>query len=62
MATYKIEVWTTKEHTQDYGGGYTAEEVRLITKGWKPDKEFSFGSTVAYTRKNSTKMFFVEEE
>lgn len=60
--TYKIEVWTVKEGNQNYGGGYTEEDVKMIVKGFKQDKEFSFLNTVAYTRKNSTKMFFVTAE
>jgi hypothetical protein len=60
--TYRIEVYYKGKCEGNYGGGYTTEDVKMVTKGYKPDPEFSWECTTAYTRKNSTKMFFVTEE
>lgn len=49
----KVNVETKKE--ADYGGGYTKEDVREITKGYKFNGMF-------YERKGSKYIFFVSEE
>lgn len=51
----KVEISTGKEI--NYGGGYTTEDVRDITAGYKLNEEFGY-----YERKNGKYMFFVEED
>ena len=62
--TYKIEVWSfSTKNFDDYGGGYTEEDVQLITKGYCLDKDVTHDEATRYfTRKNGTKMFVVEKE
>lgn len=59
MAKYyrvvKVEINTGKE--TNYGGGYTEEDVKAITKGYTINKEFGY-----YERKNGKYMFFVDED
>ena len=65
MKTYEIESWTSVgkgKNYKDYGGGYTAADVRAITRGWTIDNDFTNSREMVYTRKGSTKVFFVTEE
>lgn len=49
----KIEIATEKEF--DYGGGYTEEDVKAITKGYKFNGMW-------YERKNGKYMFIVDQQ
>lgn len=51
----KVEIATGKEI--NYGCGYTMEDVKAITRGYKPNNEFGY-----YERSNGKYMFFVEVE
>ena len=51
----KVEIATGKEI--NYGGGYTIEDVKAITRGYKRNNEFGY-----YERSNGKYMFFVEVE
>lgn len=62
MRTYQIELWTPAGKEKDYGGGYTAADIRTITRGWKIDNEFTNSRETIYTRRGSKKVFFVTEE
>lgn len=59
MKTYKItKINAETERTIDYGGGYSAEDVKTITKGYKQDPEFK----EMYNRFGSKYMYIVDEE
>lgn len=63
MKTYKILVWYHKKSIDDnFGGGYTEEDVKMITKGFSFDVDLSHDIYRFYTRKNGTKMYCVIEE
>lgn len=56
MTTYNIvKINCMTEEEQNMGTGYTAEDVKAITKGYKFNGLF-------YTRTNSKWMFIVEED
>ena len=58
MKYYKVtRVEIATEEETNYGGGYTMEDVRDITAGYKPNKDFGY-----YERKNGKYIFFVDEE
>ena len=59
--TYRVEAWTVFNR-KNYGGGWTEEDVKEITRGYKANPVYSSGTTTAYTRKNSRKIFFVKAE
>ena len=63
LHTYRIEVFLFKTRTlEDYGGGYTQDDLDGIVTGYKVDPEFCSGKRICYTRKNGTKAYFVTEE
>lgn len=54
--TYRIiKVDSTTEQEQNFGGGYTKEDVQQVVKG------YSFNG-VFYSRKGSKYFFIVEED
>ena len=54
--TYKIEKYdAVSKKWENFGGGYTEEEVKQITKGFPFDG-------LMYSRKNSRTFFIVTEE
>ena len=54
--TFKIEKYNADTKTwENFGGGYTKEEVKQITKGYPFDG-------LMYSRKNSATFFIVTEE
>ena len=56
MTTYNIvKINCMTEEEQNMGSGYTMEDVKAITKGYKFNGLF-------YTRTNSKWMFIVEED
>lgn len=56
MKTYRITKMDSKtEKETNYGGGYTEEDVKAITKGYKFNGLF-------YDRKGSNYIYIVEEE
>lgn len=57
MKTYKIHFYNGNEW-EDFGGGYTIEEVKQFTKGYKAEENLEG----FYTRKNSKKMYDVRED
>lgn len=59
METYKISKYEPKEEKwYDYGGGYSAEDVKQITKGFRQDDIIE----ELYSRKGSNIMFEVIPE
>ena len=68
MDTYKVKVHYLdgSDLVDDYGGGYTADDLRSILKGYKEDKDLRFTinglTTRFYSRANGKKMFEVIEE
>lgn len=55
MKRYKISKYNPKKDSwEDYGGGYTAEDVKVITKGFRNNGLF-------YERKGSKIIFEVAE-
>ena len=66
MERFRITVWDYKDGKgtmNDYGPGYTANDVALITKGFPLDTELTKDSAIRYyTRKNGTRMYVVEAE
>lgn len=56
MKTYRISKYEPKEDKwYSYGGGYTEEDVKAITKGYKSNGLF-------YERKGTRTMYEVVEE
>jgi len=51
----KVDIETGKETY--YGGGYTGDDVKSITRGYKLNKTFGY-----YERKNGKYMYFVDED
>lgn len=54
----KVEIWT--EQTSDYGM-MCEDDVRLVTKGYRLNEEFSTSRSKVYDRKNGKYMIFVDE-
>ncbi len=75
MKYYRVEKWVG-EKCFDYCGGYTEEDVKAMTKGWKkqlPNTDDDFLNKLIdayntdhvsgmYMRKNSNTSFFVIED
>ena len=56
MATYTIQKFDCKTNKwENFGGGYTSEEVKQIIKGFPFDGHY-------YSRKNGNTFYLVEEE
>ena len=55
MTTYKIVKSDYNGNEKNYGGGYSKEDVKLVTRGYTYNGLF-------YDRKNSKYFFIVEEE
>lgn len=54
--TYKIQKYNPKtDKFENYGGGYSEEDMKVITKGYKFNGQF-------YERKNSKIFYIVEKE
>lgn len=56
MVTYRINVYNSKTNDwDDFGGGYSKDDVKKITKGYRKNGLF-------YERKGSKKIYEVVEE
>lgn len=55
MQTYKIEKITSKGKTINYGGGYTEEDMKMITKGYKFNGLF-------YSKEGTKQFYIVRRE
>ena len=65
VKTFKISKFDGRSKKwNDYGGGYSEQDVKLITKGYKVDKEISecLTSSKVYTKRRCLTMFDVTEE
>lgn len=56
MATYNVKKYNSKtDKFENFGGGYTEEDVKAITKGYKFNGFF-------YDRKGTKTFYMVEED
>lgn len=63
MKYYEIvrHTYNDKEARDNYGGGYTAEEVKAVLKGYKREPLEFDPTTCFYTRKGSKYFYIVSE-
>ena len=63
MTKYKVEKFDSKtEKFVDFGGGYTEEDVKEITKGYKETTELARTSIRFFQRKNCRYVYMVTAE
>ena len=61
--TYKVMKYNIKTNDMvDYGGGFSADDVKAITRGYKQTEVFKRSGIIWYQRKNSNTLYRVEEQ
>ena len=60
--TYRIKSYDFSGFTVDYGGGYSEQDIKSMTKGYKLDKDLTNENADIYSRKNGLLIYIVTKE